>query len=103
MPDNASDAPPEGFVLHTNREKWENRSDQEAFELLVPAQLKSALDLEKKQLAEQRVATRKEQALQEQAELRSDCSPTGNAGDPDTLVHDPPRPLVAGQDYDASA
>ncbi|CAN5159792.1 hypothetical protein BH10PSE16_BH10PSE16_39560 [soil metagenome] len=101
MLDDASDTPPDGFLLHRNREKWENRSDQETFELLLPAQLKSAMDLEKKQLAEQRLAARKAQALQEEAELlRSDRTPAGGASDPDASLPDLARPLVAGQDYD---
>ena len=101
MPDNSSDAPPEGFLLYRNREKWENRSDQETFELLVPARLKSALDLEKKRLAEQHIAARKEQALQEEAELHSARMPAAPASEPDALAPDPARPLVAGQDHDA--
>ena len=62
MLDNSLDITTDGFSLYKSRDQWGNRSDQQTFELLLPTKLKSALDLEKKQLADERLAAEKAQA-----------------------------------------
>lgn len=100
MLDNSPDTTADGFSLYKSR-------DQQTFALLLPTKLKSALDLEKKQLADERQVAEKAQVLQEEAELYVNATSVGRTSDPYAL---PPeavqpsqslQPLVAGQDYDA--
>ena len=104
MLDNSPDTTADGFLLYKNRDQWSNRIDQQTFELLLPTKLKSALDLEKKQLADERLAVKNAQALQDEVDLYANATPVGPTGDADALLPEAPQPLqplVAGQDYDA--
>ncbi|MBH2018494.1 MAG: AAA family ATPase [Burkholderiales bacterium] len=100
MPIHESDEPqPDGFMLHTRCESWENR-DRQAFELYIPTQLKSALDIEKKRATDQRIAEKKARDLQEEEALYAQSRLAAQSSDPGTSAPGLVRPPVADQDYD---